>query len=298
MKLLFLLALIAFAFANDEIIKAVNQDNLGWTAGKNQYFEGMTTEEIKASLGTFKIDNLEKFLGDKAVKTETVEGLPKSFDPRSDACIHPVRNQAHCGSCWAFATSEVMSDRFCLASKGKVDVILSPQALVSCDKGVNQGCNGGIPHLAFDYVELRGLPTEGCFPYVSGDGHEPSCSHSCAAHNETLHYYRAKAFSVHTFNNEKALMTALMNDGPVVGAFTVYEDFISYKNGIYTHTYGSQLGGHAVEMVGWSEENGSPYWIVKNSWTKTWGEEGYFRIARGTSGTGIDTGACAATPHL
>jgi cathepsin B len=70
--------------------------------------------------------------------------LPTNFDPRAagekfSKCIHPIRDQAQCGSCWAFGATEAFSDRLCI--KG-TDVIVSPQDLVSCD-GNNFGCDGG-----------------------------------------------------------------------------------------------------------------------------------------------------------
>jgi len=61
-------------------------------------------------------------------------------------------------------------------------------------------------------------------------------------------------------------------NGPIQTGFTVYQDFMSYQSGVYRHTSGSQLGGHAVKIVGW----GSDYWIVANSWGTGWGLNGFF----------------------
>ncbi len=99
---------------------------------------------------------------------ELLESVPESFDSRQQwpSCIHPIRDQAQCGSCWAFAATETLSDRFCIASSGKTDVILSPQDLVSCDTW-NQGCNGGILSWAWSYLTNTGAVTDSCFPYES-----------------------------------------------------------------------------------------------------------------------------------
>jgi len=75
-----------------------------------------------------------------------------------------------------------------------------------------------------------------------------------------------------------------MQAGPVQTTFAVYEDFMQYQSGIYTHVGGNLLGFHAVKIVGWGQENGVNYWIVANSWGTSWGEQGYFRIAFGQVG--------------
>ncbi|KIH54151.1 papain family cysteine protease [Ancylostoma duodenale] len=75
-----------------------------------------------------------------------------------------------------------------------------------------------------------------------------------------------------------------MNYGPVVASMVVYTDFYDYKEGIYVHTGGSEEGGHAVKIIGWGKENGTPYWLIANSWNTDFGENGgYFRILRGSN---------------
>jgi cathepsin B len=76
--------------------------------------------------------------------------------------------------------------------------------------------------------------------------------------------------------------------GPVSAAFTVYNDFLTYESGVYVHTSGSALGGHAVKIFGWGVEDGTPYWSVANSWNPTWGDGGTFKILRGKNECGIE----------
>jgi len=83
-----------------------------------------------------------------------------------------------------------------------------------------------------------------------------------------------------------------MTGGPVDTAFTVYSDFYNYKSGIYKYVSGGKLGGHAVRLVGWGEENGVKYWIIANSWGSTWGENGYFRIQIGQVNVAAYTYTC------
>jgi len=226
------------------------------------------------------------------------ESIPSSFDARTQwpNCIHPILNQGQCGSCWAFGATESLSDRFCIKSNGKINVALSPQSLVSCDIEGNMGCNGGIPHLAWDYMEWEGVLPLQCFPYTSGDGNVPSCDSGCT--NQTL--YQAEKWSTHGYHDVAAIQTAIMTDGPVEGTFTVYADFMNYQSGVYVHTSGDMLGGHAIKMIGWGHDNpsGLDYWIVSNSWGVDWGMNGFFWIQRGTDCCGIDSGACAGLPDL
>lgn len=72
-----------------------------------------------------------------------------------------------------------------------------------------------------------------------------------------------------------------MTNGPAECAFTVYEDFLTYKTGVYVHKTGKALGGHAVKMMGWGVENSTPYWLIANSWNSDWGDKGFFKIIRG-----------------
>ena len=92
------------------------------------------------------------------------------------------------------------------------------------------------------------------------------------------------------------IQTEIMTNGPIEVAFTVYEDFLSYKSGVYRHTSGRALGGHAVKMVGWGVENGSPYWIIVNSWNEGWGDKGSFKIRRGNNECGIESQGVAGLP--
>merc|ERR1712080_499353 len=80
----------------------------------------------------------------------------------------------------------------------------------------------------------------------------------------------------------------LVTNGPMYVSFTVYADFPTYKSGVYTHKSGSALGGHAVAIYGFGTEDGTDYWLVKNSWNEQWGDKGFFKIKKGTNECGIE----------
>ena len=220
-------------------------------------------------------------------------GVPDNFDPRKEKwpqCIHAIRNQGHCGSCWAHGSSEALSDRFCIAGK---DVVLSPQDLTSCDR-YDHGCNGGGIIEPFRWMMGTGIVTDACFPYVSGDGHVPPCITKCQ-NNDPLVKYKCKSGSIVEVESISAEQKELYDHGPLDTGFNVYEDFKYYKSGIYEHKSGGYLGGHAVKVLGWGLENGVHYWICANSWGEAWGEAGFFRIKWGQCD--IDGGA-SCTPLI
>jgi cathepsin B len=216
---------------------------------------------------------------------EVANNLPEHFDSREQwpDCIHPIRDQGHCGSCWAHAASEVLSDRFCIASNGSVNVVLSPQDMVSCDL-MDHGCKGGILTISWTYLKFFGIVSDACKPYVSGNGQVPSCplfKKECE-NGET--YKKFKASTFYGISSIEAIKTNILAKGPVETGFMVYEDFMSYKSGIYVQTSSKLLGGHAVKIVGWGKEGETEYWIVANSWSPKWGENGYFKIKMGECG--------------
>ncbi|CAP35381.2 Protein CBG17829 [Caenorhabditis briggsae] len=90
-----------------------------------------------------------------------------------------------------------------------------------------------------------------------------------------------------------AIQTEIMTNGPVVGVFTMYEDMYKYKSGVYRHTAGRLLGGHAIKIIGWGTQNGIPYWLIANSWGTKWGENGFFKIRRGVNECGIENNVVA-----
>jgi len=216
---------------------------------------------------------------------------PASFDSRTQwpGCIHPILDQGQCGSCWAFGASEALSDRFCIASNGATDVVLSPQYIVDCDF-FGFGCNGGNPLQAWKFLQNKGLPTYSCVTYTAQDGKCPSTCDDGSA----LTFY--KASTVSSYTNPASIQAAILAGGPIEVSFTVYQDFMSYSSGVYLHTWGNELGGHAVKMVGWGVSGSQNYWICANSWGTTWGIQGFFWIGFGQCG--IDSSGVAGAPLL
>jgi len=217
-----------------------------------------------------------------------VGDVPAEFDAtaRWAGLIHPIRNQQHCGSCWAFSASEVLSDRVAIAT-GRQSPVLSPEDMVSCDKS-DMGCQGGRLSTAWNYIKDTGLLTDACFPYTAGGGTAPACETKCV---DGSAFTRTKATSVFSIQGVANMQKEIMTNGPIQIAFMVYKSFMSYKSGVYSkHWWELQPeGGHAVKVVGWGTESGTDYWLVANSWDTTWGLQGFFKIKRGTDECGVES---------
>ncbi|KAL0478578.1 cathepsin B [Acrasis kona] len=302
-----LLAIVAFVAAGNDyfsqpaihrdLIEEINQDPTStWTAGFNKNFANMSLKDVKHKLLGARSINL--IPGNHPAKQGkyAVMDVPAEFDSRKQwpNCIHKIRNQEKCGSCWAFAASEVLSDRFCIASEGKTDVVLSPQYLVACDTG-DYGCQGGYLANSWQFLEDTGLPSDECTPYTAGGGVEGECPSTCKD-GSALKFYKASDYV--TPSTPEDMQKEILTNGPVEVAFSVYRDFLQYKGGVYAHKTGGLLGGHAVKCIGWGVEDGTPYWIIANSWGEEWGENGTFKIKRGSNECGIESNVITGTPAL
>ena len=197
---------------------------------------------------------------------------------------------------------EALSDRFCIASNNQINVILSPQDLVSCNKFVDFGCNGGIPLMAYTYTALSGLVTEECFHYTSGhtEVNGPCLIKKDKCVDASIPYkkYKSQLMSIRTHTNVEEIKADIYNNGPITAAMSVYSDFMSYSSGIYVRHSNDYLGGHAIKGIGWGYDPTTKlhYWIMANSWSPNWGENGYFRIKMGECG--IDSAVTRAEPSI
>lgn len=275
-----------------------------WESGENEFFRGKSQADIKKLMGWNKNPEVKLPL-----KVAVPTAVPTSFDSRTQwphcSSIGTIQNQAECGSCWAFGAVEAITDRMCI-SKGN-DTQLSFQDMVSCNSG-DGGCEGGDAGSAWDYAKKHGLVSAECYPYsiptcppaqqpCLNFVDTPKCITSC---NNTKIDYNAdkrKISSTYSIDSRNSgIETEIMTHGPVEACFEVYEDFLSYKSGVYSHKTGNALGGHCVKILGWGVDNGAAYWIVANSWTATWGNQGYFWIARGSNECGIENDVVAGLP--
>jgi cathepsin B len=178
----------------------------------------------------------------------------------------------------------VLSDRLCIASGGKIKVALSSEDLMACWVSAlyNHGCDGGVPEYAWKYATTSGIVSEACFPFTNAsakNGTTPACEISAGAcpggGQQEYRKYKAQEGTVTVITQAPwAAQQAMVDHGTLTASFTVFEDFLSYKSGVYKHVNGSALGKHAVRLVGYGIDNttGVHYWSVANSWGKSHSE--------------------------
>merc|ERR1711957_153228 len=199
---------------------------------------------------------------------EEVQAVPASVDWRAKGAVTAVKNQGSCGSCWSFSATGAIEGRNFVKSNKLVS--LSEQQLVDCSTSLgNMGCGGGLMDYACEYAEKTMMETEAQYPYKGSNG-------KCHAAGGSLEITSYKDV---TPKSPSALMAAAA-EGPVAIAIDASSIFFQlYFGGIMKHFCGTSLD-HGVLLVGYGEESGTPFWIVKNSWGGSWGEKGYFRMLR------------------
>ena len=218
--------------------------------------------------------------------TTTGVSAGQKIDWREKGAVTAVKNQGQCGSCWAFSsTGNIEGQHFI---KNHELVSLSEQELVSCDT-LCDGCNGGLMDSAFEWlIHAKGgeIDTEASYPYVSGNGVAPTCKANGHTAGAKVTSYKNIA------HNENAIADYLFANGPVSIAVDA-TSWQTYTGGIMTNCISQQVD-HGVLAVGFDDAHNPPYWIIKNSWAASWGEDGYIRVEKGKDQCLITSYPCSA----
>lgn len=206
--------------------------------------------------------------------------LPKSFDWRELGKVSSVKEQGECGVCWAFTSAANLESLYAIKYNKILD--LSEEQLLDCDQ-VNNGCDGGNMADAFDYIrKAGGLMSEKDYKYTEKKS-------SCKFDKSKI-VVKVREWKVVATTDEDEIARILMERGPL--SIGINADQLQlHESGIYdprkTSCPSDNLN-HAVLIVGFGEEGGEKYWIIKNSWGENWAENGFFKISRGKGTCGVN----------
>lgn len=288
----------------EELQRKLAEANATWEA-EETHLSLLTSQEQQNWLGLTpptnapSITEIEQKIPSilESIQTETLGAvnLPPVFDLRNingKNFVTSIKNQKDCGSCVSFGTIATVEASLRMQHNDpNLQVDFSEAHLFFCH-GQAEGRNcstGWWPQSAYEALKTKGVVDESCYPYDEGLI-KKDCSGLCTDSNNRL--TKIKNYTELTGNPAK-IKEWLSTKGPVSAAIIVYQDFLSYRKGVYKHVTGNQVGGHCISIVGYDDSQGC--WICKNSWNNTWGEQGFFRIAYGECGIdhwcnhGVDT---------
>jgi len=265
-----------------KFIKTYNELNQGLELDIN-HLADLSPEE------TANMFRLKKHGFAAVKKTLNLTNVPvQNIDWRARGAVTAVKNQGQCGDCWAFSAVGALEGLYAITNGNLAD--LSEQYLCNCADETfgNNGCNGGLMDNAFNFVKMYGIPLESSAPY---QGVQQQCSPADSA------FTISGWVDIPAGDNQQLLQA--LSIGPVSVAIAANNPvFLYYKSGIISQNCGSSASDldHGVTLVGTGNSGSTAYWIVKNSWGTTWGQNGYVYIKRDTGHTnGVCQIAAAAS---
>ncbi len=289
------------------ITAAIRSAKADWQSGEN-FLTSMSLDERQLFLGYSPgpgeptLQETEKAakasFAAKSAVTAPRAAAPGAFDLRNVGgknYVTSVKNQGSCGSCVSFGSVATVEGTIrWRRDQPDLAIDLSEAHLFYCHahkQGRNCGNGWWVPP-ALDAFRDLGVSDEACYPYVAGD---QNCSNLCNDWQNRA----VKITAWHEVSTASAMKDWLSTKGPLAACFTVYDDFFAYKTGVYRHVSGALAGGHCICCVGYDDVAGC--WICKNSWSDSWGDKGYFRIAYGDCGIDarmwvVDVAKQEATP--
>lgn len=310
---------------SDEFIDKINAKQKLWTAGRN-FHPNTPYEHLKRLAGTFPNMILRSEAPIVKHDPALIASLPENFDPRDKwsncPTLNEIRDQGACGNCYAVGTAATMTDRYCIHADGKKHFRFSEQDIMTCCPECGVSCEGGNSEGCWNHWHTAGIVSggsygskQGCMPYLvppcehNVTGSLPPCGRnldpmrcvkSCEP-NYKVDYEHDKRFGKPKYalpNDEDHIRAELYQNGPVTASIVLYEDFMSYKSGVYVHTEGKRIGHHTIKLMGWGVENGNKYWLLSNSFNSDWGDNGFIKLLRGKNHCSVEDGVLAAIPII
>ena len=264
----FILTIATAAAAPDDLIqvrRAISEQNRSWIAAETS-ISSLSHFEKKAMLGAW-----EEPVPEEEPLMFGLRDLPTIFtwaNKGDQSWMTPIKNQGSCGSCWAFAGCGALETIIKVSENNPaLSIDLSEQFMLSCSSG---SCSGWYLSSTMNFLQSTGVPDEACLSYQGQDS--VPCSAACPD-------WESRIQKIDSWSWVSSDVSSLKNatfEEPIPVSMDVYEDFYYYSNGVYEHSWGGYLGGHAVVLIGWDDS--AQCWEAKNSWGTGWGEGGYFKI--------------------
>lgn len=273
---------------NDSIafIERENTKGKSYTLGVTN-FADLTFDEWRAHYLTGYVPSAKK-PSSRIFRAPAGFVVPDSVDWTAKGAVTPIKNQAQCGSCWSFSTTGALEGASVIA--GRPLVSLSEQNILDCDKGGNK-CQGGSMDQAFGWVAQNGILSEDDDSYKCADQSSSECTSStCPTGGKQVLQPGDVTGHTDVDQTEGALEAAVAQQPVSVAIEADQAVFQHYTGGVLTDDACGESLDHGVLVVGYGTDGGQKYWKVKNSWGTDHGEEGYWRIERGSSETGGECG--------
>jgi len=273
---------------NLALIVAENAKGKSYQLGVTS-FADLTVEEWRSQYLTgFVMPNPSRNVSLRAFRAAAGFMAPDSVDWVAQGAVTPVKNQAHCGSCWTFSTTGALEGASFIAGRGLTS--LSEQNILDCDKGGNK-CNGGSMDQAFGWVAANGLCSEADDSYKCADSSLKECTSSMCPTSCTQVLQPGDVIDHTDVDQTEEALEAAVAQQPVSVAIEADDAvFMHYTGGVLTDDACGEKLDHGVLAVGYGVDNGVKYWKVKNSWGESWGEDGYIRIEKGQTTEGGECG--------
>uniref|UniRef100_M8B4D7 Oryzain alpha chain n=1 Tax=Aegilops tauschii TaxID=37682 RepID=M8B4D7_AEGTA len=274
-------------------LRDIDQHNAAADAGVHSFrlglnpFSDLTYEEFQSRyLGAQTKPQRERKLS-VSLQAEVNVELAESVDWRKKGAVGPVKNQGSCSSAWAFAATATIEGINQIVTGDMIP--LSAQELLDCTSRYgNDGCDGGLALHAFEFIiHNRGIASEEDYPYQASQNR-------CDPEKQKSRVVTIDGYENVPSNSEKSLQKAVANQ-PIVAMIMVSDSFASYAGGIFNGD--CEFKGsvnHEVVVIGYGTGDGNDYWIVRNSWGASWGENGYIRMKRNIEAS---SGMCGIAFH-
>ena len=285
--------LARFEVFKTNVMTTLKESNESYQTGITK-FSDLTHQEFAKTYLNLNYDAMA-MANFEPVIVKVSNAAPTSYDWRNYGRVSAVKDQGSCGSCWAFATVANLEGLYA-ATKGTIKTF-SEQMLVDCDTS-DSGCNGGLMEYSFTWLKKNGgIMYQSDYPYVGYKGTCKSSASKYADFKVTGYKKLGSSYSTWSCVDEDQIKEFLYETGPLAIALNA-DPLQTYSSGVLdlTSTKCPSSGiNHAVTLVGYGATTSVDYWIIKNSWGKSWGESGYFRIRRGNGTCGVNCYITSAT---